>query len=202
MCFHRRLIFGCSHFVWLGILEPCENEKAFQRGGLDVSCDVMWSHGYGTIRVPQKCPKCMTVITIDKSRLGEIKSRIKTLKNKLDYIKGIEVAKDGEWLNLKTDSGTNSGSTIEDGTAASCSLLKETTDTRDTSIDDGWDKSNSAVHSEATYVDPKLRPFKLLERIAERMAKDTDERKAALRALTDKAAEGNNVFKHEYSFAS
>lgn len=187
MCFHRRLIFGCNHFVWLGILQPCEIEKAFQHGRLDLSCDIMWSHGYGTIRISEKCPQCTTNLANDRSRFWELKGRIKALKEKLNSIKGTSDVKEGEWLNLETDPGANSDRITEDGTAASCSPPEETAITRDTSFqDDSADKSESMEDMEdleVIYVDPKLRPFKLPECILERMAKGVDERERRRRML-------------------
>ncbi|KXX78287.1 hypothetical protein MMYC01_206497 [Madurella mycetomatis] len=180
MCFHRRLVLGCNHFVWLGILQPCEVEKAFQRGGLDLSCDVMWSHGYGTIRISEKCLRCTTIMTNDKSRFWELKGRIKALKEKLDSIKGALDVKEGEWLNPETDPGTNSDRMTEDGTAASCSSPEETAVPRDTSFQDGSVENSESMEDmedlEMIYVDRKLRPFKLPVYILERMAKEVDER--------------------------
>ncbi|KAH6854622.1 hypothetical protein B0I37DRAFT_441600 [Chaetomium sp. MPI-CAGE-AT-0009] len=128
MCFHRRLVFDCSHHAWLGITQRCEVEEAFDRGEYNVGCSVRWSHGYGTIRIQLKCPRCTMQQKGDGSRLSLVKDQIKALKEQLKAIKGDTKIKEEEWLNMdfepkKTKSGTTEG--------VDTSSLEETNDTSD-----------------------------------------------------------------------
>ncbi|KAK4240670.1 hypothetical protein C8A03DRAFT_31160, partial [Achaetomium macrosporum] len=94
MCFHKRLLFGCSHYEWLGLTRPCELEESYNRGEVQVGCSVKWSHGFDTIRIEDKCPECAEKGANDNYRLGVLKEQIKVLKEHLRLIKGVPEIKE------------------------------------------------------------------------------------------------------------
>lgn len=181
MCFHRRVLFRCNHFVWLGISRSCDTEKEFKRGKTDVGCTVMWSHGFDTVRVQLKCPSCTAAEERDGFKLEVLKDRISVLKEYLQRIKGLPEVTEEEWLNPETEPGPTSEDTADDAAAESRSGSSEepgeTADTGNTSIAD--DEAKDSAPTRQTEVDPRHRPFRLPQRIVERMAQEADERMAA-----------------------
>ncbi|KAK4154648.1 hypothetical protein C8A00DRAFT_14222 [Chaetomidium leptoderma] len=153
MCFHKRLVFACSHHAWLGVTQPCELEEAFNRREVNTGCSVMWSHGYDTIRIQAKCPKCAKTQAGHGFRFGIVKDRIKVLKEHLELIKGLAGKKDKVDSKQEQDQDVQSDDTNE-GNATS-SLPGGTKDTGDASFDDGCETM------EEVRVDPKHWPLKL-----------------------------------------
>jgi hypothetical protein len=94
MCFHKRLLFGCSHYEWLGLTRACELEESYNRGEVHVGCSVRWSHGFDTVRIEEKCPKCAEKDASDNHRLAVLKEKIKVLKENLRLVKGVSEIKD------------------------------------------------------------------------------------------------------------
>lgn len=99
MCFHRRLVFSCSHHAWLSLTKRCETEESFERGDIDTGCSIRWSHGYDTVRVQDKCTKCAGTQQGDSYRFGVVKDQIQALKEHLKLIKGDRQIKEEAWLN-------------------------------------------------------------------------------------------------------
>ncbi|KAK0723984.1 hypothetical protein B0T21DRAFT_265576, partial [Apiosordaria backusii] len=80
MCFHKRLLFTCSHYAWLTTPQsvvPCEVERRFIRGE---GCNQIWSHGFYTIRVGKDCVSCERKRRRRASKIGEVKEVIRSLR--------------------------------------------------------------------------------------------------------------------------
>ncbi|KAK4674128.1 putative endonuclease lcl3 [Podospora pseudopauciseta] len=115
MCFHKRILFACSHYAWLTTPEatiPCEVERRFLRGGMPESdndnehetmsetgggfdkqnllpeegCNQMWSHGFHTVKVGEDCRSCVYKRRRKESMIGEVKEVIKSLRVNLERI--------------------------------------------------------------------------------------------------------------------
>lgn len=168
MCFHRRLVYTCSHHVWLQITRPCAAEESFHRGEADTGCCVRWSHGFDTVRVQIPCPACVAQQTVHTSRLGAVKDQIRALKEQLKTMKGPEAVKGDEWLG-------GEGGLEGRGVAAAVVVANETGN--DEAVLSGSEQTDEPLIEEegcldATMeevrVDPKHWPFKLPFVIAER----------------------------------
>ncbi|KAK4131737.1 hypothetical protein BT67DRAFT_444524 [Trichocladium antarcticum] len=108
MCYHSRLVFGCSHHAWLGVSRPCELEKAFGRGEVNTGCSTKWSHGFDTTRIPQKCRRCVRSEARQGYRLSVVKNQIKALKEQLQMIRGVPASTDdGEGRGLASEPDQN-----------------------------------------------------------------------------------------------
>jgi hypothetical protein len=176
MCFHRRLVFTCSHHAWGGLTQPCVVEKAFDSSERDEGCGVRWSHGIDTVRIQTKCPACVRTQADDKYRFGVVKEQIKVLKEHLELIRGVdgdgEKEKDVEKEeDVKGEEDASlSSSSAASGSSSSDSVGGGSEDTGDTSLAEGgcegWDETIEEVR-----VDPNHRPLKLPQIVAERMAK-------------------------------
>ncbi|KAK4142609.1 uncharacterized protein C8A04DRAFT_13066 [Dichotomopilus funicola] len=105
MCFHRRLVFTCSHHAWLNLTKACDTEASFERGNTDTGCSIRWSHGYDTIRVQDKCAKCAGTQQGDSYRFGVVKDQIQALKEHLKLIKGDRQIKEEAWLSGEVEPG-------------------------------------------------------------------------------------------------
>lgn len=170
MCFHRRLVYTCSHHVWLQITRPCAAEESFDRGEADTGCGVRWSHGFDTVRVQIPCPACVAQHTAHTSRLGAVKDQIKALKEQLKTIKGPEAVKGDAWL------GGEEGGSEGQGVAAAVVAVDETGS--DEAVLSGSEQTDETLieeeegcldeSMEEVRVDPKHWPFKLPLVIAER----------------------------------
>ncbi|KAK3311140.1 uncharacterized protein B0T15DRAFT_520560 [Chaetomium strumarium] len=130
MCFHKRLLFGCSHYEWLSLTRACELEESYNRGEVQVGCSVRWSHGFDTVRVDEKCPKCAERDASDNYRLGVLKEQIKVLKEHLMLVNGVSETKE-DYLDVEQDPtlpGTDEGgvpsSPVKTDDSASTSLQK------------------------------------------------------------------------------
>ncbi|KAK0668111.1 hypothetical protein QBC41DRAFT_226831 [Cercophora samala] len=91
MCFHKRLLFACSHYAWLMTPEsiiPCGVERRFMRGAAIESdndrCGQMWSHGFYTIKVGDDCRSCVDKKRRRESRIVEVKEVIRSLRVNLE----------------------------------------------------------------------------------------------------------------------
>ncbi|KAJ4290128.1 putative endonuclease lcl3 [Collariella sp. IMI 366227] len=131
MCYHRRLLFACSHYAWLNLTRPCVVEKSFSRGKTDVGCAVKWSHGFDTIRVQKDCPKCAATREDDSFRLSVIKDQIQALKEQLRLIKCVE------GLEGQTSEDDQNGEG-EDSSEVFTSLAGKRENTGDTFVDGSY----------------------------------------------------------------
>jgi hypothetical protein len=168
MCFHRRLVFSCSHYAWLGVTQPCAVEESFNNHVIDTGCSVRWSHGHDTIRTQAKCPKCADAEESHNFRFGIVKDQIKVLKEHLKLIKGTTKIKDEEWLNK--DSEQPEPDEPKDGDATDTSSLPVTPEESGAvSFDEGCGAGLEETREEVS-ADYKHRPLKLPAIVAARMA--------------------------------
>ncbi|KAL2024170.1 hypothetical protein VTK56DRAFT_9326 [Thermocarpiscus australiensis] len=177
MCFHKRLIFGCGHYAWLGISRPCEVEQSFNRGEVDTGCNAMWSHGYDAIRVQKDCPRCAKLKKRQELRLGVVKERLKAIKEQVKQIKGIPEVEDDEKMSPDSEAGSHSDNTAEDDASRCASSPVKTDDTGNTSLEE-LDHANESM--DEVRFDPKRRPLKLPQMVGEQKAKGAEATKAAL----------------------
>lgn len=181
MCFHRRLVFGCAHYAWLGITQPCKIEAAFDRGETDTGCDVKWSHGYDTIRVQTKCLACIQAQEGTNFRLGIVKEQLKVLKEHLALIKGEQLGsvqkakeeeKDGCGLDAEPRNDGQSAATKETGANATpASPPGSSGENAATPLEEGWLEEHVNLLDEImeeVRVDPKHRSLKLPSIVAAR----------------------------------
>ncbi|KAK4033999.1 hypothetical protein C8A01DRAFT_39517 [Parachaetomium inaequale] len=166
MCFHRRLVFACSHHAWLGLTRPCELEQSFDRGDVDTGCSARWSHGFDTVRMQAKCPRCTKTQEGHRFRFGIVKDQIAVLKEHLRLIKGASEIKEREWLHMDSavQDDAKSDGTEEEGADASSSG-----ETGDTSVEGGVECLDEAM--EEVRVDPKHETLRLPQIVAARTAR-------------------------------
>ena len=174
MCFHKRLIFPtCNHSAFLFLTRPCAVEQAFARGEVDVGCSSVWSHGYDTIRVSGLiCPQCAERKAKEDVRVGEVKERLRGLREKLGLGKvgGSESQGEGE---KDGSESAGSGSVPPGSGSGSGSVSADEMGERISSEEDGDsdDEFANEVMEEVRY-DPDHRSFKLPVVIAERKAEE------------------------------
>jgi hypothetical protein len=165
MCFHRRLVFACSHYAWLGLTRPCELEQSFDRGDVDTGCSAMWSHGFDTVRVQDNCARCTKAQKSHSYRFGIVKDQIAVLKEHLRMIKGASEIKEREWLHMDAAVQDDAESKSDGTEGADASSSGETDDT---SVDGEVECLDEAM--EEVRVDPKHFPLKLPQLVAGRVA--------------------------------
>lgn len=180
MCFHRRTLFTCNHHAWGALTEPCDVEKAFERGERDKGCDVRWSHGFETVRVQMKCAECAMTQAAQEYRFGVVKEQIKVLNEYLQMIKGIEENEgqegnpDGKGEKKEEDAkgeGDDPMSSLDAfASSSSSSIDGDSEDTGDTSVNEGGCEGCDETMEEVR-VDPDHRPLKLPQIVAERKAR-------------------------------
>ncbi|KAM7196087.1 hypothetical protein V8F33_006379, partial [Rhypophila sp. PSN 637] len=87
MCFHHRLVLSCGHYIWLPkVARACAAEEAFTRGETTIGCSKMWSTGFCTMKVSQKCEDCSNKEAKSTAQIAEIKRRIGALKELVEKI--------------------------------------------------------------------------------------------------------------------
>jgi hypothetical protein len=168
MCFHRRLVFSCSHHAWLGVTQPCAIEESFNNHVIDTGCSVRWSHGYDTIRTQAKCPKCANTEEGYSFRFGIVKDQIKVLKEHLKLIKGTAKIKDEEWLNKDSEEAEPGGP--KDGDTAAASSLPVIPEEPGAKSFDGGCGAGLEEIRQGVSADYKHWPLKLPAIVAARMA--------------------------------
>lgn len=169
MCVHRRLVFDCVHQAWLGISQLCEVQQAYSRDRTNMACSERWTHGFDTVRIQSKCPRCIKRQNGDRSKLNAVKDQIKALKEQLKLIKGDTKIKEEEWLNMDSvlEKDRKGTTTEEDDTSSSS--LEVTPD----SSEDGSRPRREVENN------PEHRPFGLSLKIAERTAIEAGDVKGA-----------------------
>ncbi|KAK4103072.1 SNase-domain-containing protein [Parathielavia hyrcaniae] len=150
MCFHRRLVFSCSHHAWLGVTQPCSVEKAFDRGEADTGCGARWSHGFDTVRVQQQCAGCVQARAGAEYRFGVVREQLRVIREHLELIKGVTVGEQGE-------DGKGEGEAEKEK--------------KDGEREEG---ESSTMKLEETRVDSKHRPLTLPRVLTTQLPKDVD----------------------------
>jgi hypothetical protein len=96
MCFHKRIVFLCSHFGWADEIRACDTQKSFLNGSKKVECETMWSHPLHSIKAQKNCKVCAAKQEKTDATVSTLKERLRALSETVARLQRTEDAEEKE----------------------------------------------------------------------------------------------------------
>ena len=103
MCYHKRIVFLCSHFGWAHEIRPCDTQKAFLDGSQSKECEIMCAHPLQSIRVQANCKACAAKQMKTDTTMCTVKDRLRALTETVARLQKAEQKEAEEELDLDAE---------------------------------------------------------------------------------------------------
>ncbi|TVY48724.1 hypothetical protein LOCC1_G002319 [Lachnellula occidentalis] len=103
MCYHKRIVFLCSHFGWANEVRPCETQKGFLNGSHSNLCEIMYAHPLQSIRVQSNCKACAAKQSKTDTTMCTVKEKLRALSESVARLQKAEKKEEEEEHELELD---------------------------------------------------------------------------------------------------
>ena len=87
MCWNKRFLFSCGHYIWGDEVRACHIEKSFKNATSTAKCDIMFSTPYCSWKINEVCKKCEEKKTRLEEKVSKTRELIKEVSESLQRIR-------------------------------------------------------------------------------------------------------------------